>query len=352
LNEDLTGAIQNPMPEPVSVIVTCYNLERFIGEAIQSVVDQDYEGSVEIIVVDDCSTDGSAAIVRQFHNVVLVQPAANGGVLNAMNLGINRARHDLLMMLDGDDIWEPTKIRLVAQVFAADPAVNFVTHDIRCIDGEGNWLAIPSRPAAKMPLIPKSQVSDRLREGVLAMDDFICLGAAVSIRRSRSDISGFLEFCETLPDASNTYQDWPLAGWCAVQCGARFAYVPEPLYRYRIHQDNHSGDARTPERALRNLRRTLNTIDALHRICRDHAVDLAIAASLERRRYAISYLITLYGGSRLDALAAFWKALPDLRRRRLVAKELIRLAGIQLLGRRKFAGLAGRRRILRHLPAT
>lgn len=340
------------MSEPVSVIVTCYNLERFIGAAIQSVIDQDYDGPVEIVVVDDCSTDRSADIVGQFADVVLVQSSANGGVLNAMNLGIERASHDLLMMLDGDDIWEHRKIRLVAQVFAADPAVNFVTHDIRFIDEDGKWLSIPSLPAVKMPTIPKSEVSDRLRCGVLAMEDFICLGTAVSIRRSRSDISGFLDFCGALPDPSNTYQDWPLAGWCALQPAARFAYVPEPLYRYRIHQANHSGDARTPERAVRNLRRTLNTIDALLRICGDYVVDPAIAASLQRRRASIAYLIALYGGSRLDALAGFFKALPDLSRRRLVRKELIRLAGIQLLGPRRFANLAGRRTILRHLPAT
>jgi glycosyltransferase involved in cell wall biosynthesis len=340
------------MSPPVSVIVTCYNLERYIGDTIRSVLAQDYGGPIEIIVADDCSTDSSADIIRGFAEVEYVRTAQNGGVLQAMIAGIKAARNDLLLFLDGDDLWEPAKIRRVAEAFEHNPRLAFVTHDILCIDGAGRELAIPSRPARKMPLIPADQVSDRLRQAALEMDDFICLGSAVSVSRSRGNIDGFIRFAETLPDPVNTYQDWPLACWCAVQPGAEFAYVPAVLYRYRLHGANHSGDARTRELAGRNLTRTRNTLDAMLAIAGQAKADPRTIKSLKQRKTVIVYLIDLTAGRRLEALRGFVKSIPDLRRRKLLLKEVARLVGIQLLGPKRFLQLAGQRSILRHIRAT
>ena len=53
------------MPDPVSVIITCFNLERFIGEAVRSVEEQDYGGIIQLVVVDDCSTDRSRDLIKK-----------------------------------------------------------------------------------------------------------------------------------------------------------------------------------------------------------------------------------------------------------------------------------------------
>ena len=139
--------------EPVSVIITCYNLERYIEETIGSVLAQDYAGPIEVILVDDCSTDTSAAIVASYPEVTYVRTEQNGGVLRAMIAGFRNASHDLICLLDGDDLWTTDKVSSVARAFAENPRLVFVTHDIACIDGNGKPLPIPSRPAKRMPTI-------------------------------------------------------------------------------------------------------------------------------------------------------------------------------------------------------
>src|SRR5215212_8591221 len=127
----------------ISVVITCYNLERYIGEAIRSVLAQDYEGEIEIIVVDDHSTDSSANVIRQFPEVRYIRTPSNSGVLLSTVAGMEAASNDVVAFLDGDDIWTAEKFRLIAQAFEQNPRLVFVTHDIRCIDAEGAEIAIP-----------------------------------------------------------------------------------------------------------------------------------------------------------------------------------------------------------------
>ncbi len=100
----------------VSVIVTTYNRRRFLGEALQSVLSQDY-GDREIIVVDDGSTDGSREAAGGLS--VGYEWKENGGVSSARNLGIRRARGDYLAFLDVDDLWRKDKLRVQVSAMEA-----------------------------------------------------------------------------------------------------------------------------------------------------------------------------------------------------------------------------------------
>src|SRR4051812_20803492 len=93
-----------------SVIVTCFNLERYIRAAIESVLGQSFAGNLEIIVVDDCSTDRSAEIVRSYEGIRYLKTERNGGVLLAILAGLEAASADILFFLDGDDLWHPAKV--------------------------------------------------------------------------------------------------------------------------------------------------------------------------------------------------------------------------------------------------
>lgn len=340
------------MAEPVTVIITCFNLERYIEVAIQSVLDQNYGGQIEIIVVDDCSTDSSPAIIGQFPQIRYLRTSQNGGVLLAMIAGFRAASHDLLFLLDGDDLWAPDKVAAVAARFEANPRLVFATHDIQCIDGKGTILPIPSRPAKRLAGVAQDQVSAVLRSAALAMGDFIPLGSAMTIRRSLADVDGFIAFAEKLPDPANTYQDWPLVAWCAVQPEVDFGYIPQLLYSYRVHGANHSGDASSVDKAVRNLRRTHNTIDAAIRIARTAGAAPSVIADLTHRRDAIHYLIELTSGRYRSAVASFVRGFPDLRKRGLVLKEIVRLIGMMLLGPGRFLKLSSNRAVLKSLPTT
>jgi len=92
----------------VSVIVPVFNGERFLGEALQSVFEQDHR-PIEVIVIDDGSTDGSAEIAKSYEDVVLIQQA-NLGPAAARNAGLDRATGSFFAFLDADDRMAPGRL--------------------------------------------------------------------------------------------------------------------------------------------------------------------------------------------------------------------------------------------------
>ena len=101
----------------VSIVVTCYNLQEYIGAALQSIQDQTYAGNIQTIVVDDASSDRSSERIAAFTNIVFERNKHNRGVLASMLTGLEHADADIIFMLDGDDIWERNKIEESVKVF-------------------------------------------------------------------------------------------------------------------------------------------------------------------------------------------------------------------------------------------
>jgi hypothetical protein len=100
----------DPMTDSISVIIPCFNAEPYLAAAIRSVQAQDWR-DLEIVVVDDGSSDRSAELVRDtFPEVTLIRQA-NQGVAAARNTGIRSSRGDWIAFLDADDIWLPGKLQ-------------------------------------------------------------------------------------------------------------------------------------------------------------------------------------------------------------------------------------------------
>jgi glycosyltransferase involved in cell wall biosynthesis len=115
-----------PIHRPlISVVIPVYNRERYIVEAIESVRAQDY-APVEIIVVDDGSTDGTAAAVRGMGTDIRYLYQDNRGVAGARNAGVSAATGPFLAFLDSDDLWMPAKLTRQMAVFAANPETDAV----------------------------------------------------------------------------------------------------------------------------------------------------------------------------------------------------------------------------------
>jgi cellulose synthase/poly-beta-1,6-N-acetylglucosamine synthase-like glycosyltransferase/peptidoglycan/xylan/chitin deacetylase (PgdA/CDA1 family) len=119
-----------PVTAPVSVIVPAYNEKEGIEAAVRSLAGGDYP-VIEVVVVDDGSTDGTASIVERMAlpNVRVVR-VPNGGKSNALNTGIALAKHDLIVTVDGDTIFEKDSIRMLVQAFA-DPTVGAVAGNVK-----------------------------------------------------------------------------------------------------------------------------------------------------------------------------------------------------------------------------
>lgn len=334
------------MPEaasPVSVVVTCYNLERYIGEAIQSVLAQRGAPPFELIVVDDCSTDRSAEIIQRIPEATYLRMPENSGVLLAMIAGVDRAKNDIICLLDGDDVWEPGKLAATAAALEGEPETALVTHDLSFIDEAGQPIARTSRPGEELTPLDPAAAADRVRQGILKLGDYVWLGSALSFRRSSARWDAFAAFARALPDPRNCYQDWPLAYWIASLPDSRMAYVPQRLFCYRLHGQNYSGDARTVGRAVRNFTRTRNTLAAIVEIGERHSVPER-AARIARQRLAFNAAqVDLYRGRRLRAIRGLMRGLPSIARNGLLAKELVRFALGALFGPRILTRIAGLR---------
>lgn len=108
----------------ISVIVPVFNGERFLADALKSVFAQDHR-PLEVIVVDDGSSDRSAEIARSFEQVILLRQE-NRGIGEARNRGINRSTGEFLAFLDADDLFEPGRLARQVSVLARDPFLEAV----------------------------------------------------------------------------------------------------------------------------------------------------------------------------------------------------------------------------------
>src|SRR5208282_1651935 len=115
----------------VSVVIDTYNHERYIEEAISSVLAQDFPAAArEILVVDDGSTDRTPELLGKFASQIRLLRKPNGGQASAFNHAIPQCRGEIVAFLDGDDWWAPNKLSAVVAAFAAHPAVGLVGHSI------------------------------------------------------------------------------------------------------------------------------------------------------------------------------------------------------------------------------
>ena len=108
----------------VSCIIPVFNGERYLREAIDSVLAQTHR-SLEIIIVDDGSADGTRAVVANYGDQVLYLWQSNAGPAAARNLGLSVATGEFVAFLDADDLWHAEKLELQMARFAARPELDF-----------------------------------------------------------------------------------------------------------------------------------------------------------------------------------------------------------------------------------
>jgi glycosyltransferase involved in cell wall biosynthesis len=111
-------------------MVGAYNAERYLGEAIESVFAQTHR-PLELIVVDDGSTDGTAEVARSYGDRIAFLQQENAGNGAARNAAVRAARGNLLAFLDADDRFTPRKLELQAEPLRADPALDVVFGHVR-----------------------------------------------------------------------------------------------------------------------------------------------------------------------------------------------------------------------------
>lgn len=129
-----------PVPKKVSIVIPCFNSERWIGEAIQSCLDQTYR-PIEVTVVDDGSTDKSQSrimsYVQAYPDIVRCVPSANGGPSAARNRGLESVSGAYIQYLDADDLLVPEKLAMQVLCLESNPDVDVVYGDWRYLIQDG-----------------------------------------------------------------------------------------------------------------------------------------------------------------------------------------------------------------------
>lgn len=203
----------------VSVIVPCFDRERYIATTIQSVLDQTWP-NIELIVVDDGCTDGSRSVVEAFGSKlkILEHPGRiNLGQAAAINLGLSQCRGEYIAILDSDDLFLPKKLEKQIRFLEDNPACGLVYCNGMFIDAEGKELYPRYGEGHGPPNDP----------GQVLLDCCFNVPSNALVRRVLYERTGLLD--ETLRAA----QDHDLAIRLAE--AAPVGYLPDILWCYRRH---------------------------------------------------------------------------------------------------------------------
>lgn len=120
----------------VSVIINNYNYERFLREAIDSALKQNYQ-NIEVIVVDDGSTDNSRAIIASYGGQIIPVLKENGGQASAFNAGFAASRGEIICFLDSDDVFFPNKVEKIVKAALLYPEAVLYYHQMQVVDSHG-----------------------------------------------------------------------------------------------------------------------------------------------------------------------------------------------------------------------
>jgi glycosyltransferase involved in cell wall biosynthesis len=203
----------------VSVIIPCYNQSKFLAEAIQSVLDQTYP-NVEIIAIDDGSTDNIEEVIQAFPQIAFIKQKNQGAAI-ARNKGIEASRGSYLVFLDADDRLLPNALELGVHYLHKNPSCAFVTGGVKLIDSFGNFLKIP-----KQAKIEKDHFK------TLLATNYIWTPGVVTYRKSIFDLTKGFD-----PEAGGS-ADYELNIRIARQC--EIASHGEIILEYRVHGSNMS----------------------------------------------------------------------------------------------------------------
>lgn len=209
-------------PPLVSIITPVYNGARYLAATIESVLAQEY-APLEFIVVDDGSTDESAAIARAYPSVNLITQA-NRGVANARNTGLAVARGELIALIDQDDLWLPGKLQAQVARLLAEPELGYTRTYQRLLIEEG--------------VDPSAWIDEALE-----VDHPSAIPSSWLVRASIFDqIGGFDPHYVTASDS-----DWLFR---AKDAGIPSVILPETYVLWRIHQQNQSWDIDRAQKEL------------------------------------------------------------------------------------------------------
>jgi glycosyltransferase involved in cell wall biosynthesis len=220
----------------ISVVIGAYQAERFVAESLESILGQTRPPD-EIVVVDDGSTDGTAAELEKFADRIRVVFQRNSGCPAAFNTAFREARGDFVALCGADDIWEPQKLEWQAEAILAHPDADVLF---------GHAVLFGRIEAEQIRPPGTGMLDSNPFRDALFRDNCVC-APTVLIRRSLFERLG--PFVEQF--GADDYEYW----FRCLRAGARFYYDPRPLVRWRMHEGNLSARMAWMEECSHRVRR-------------------------------------------------------------------------------------------------
>lgn len=307
-----TAVVEPGAPPSFSVVIAAYQAEAFVAEAISSALDQT-RPPLEVVVVDDGSTDGTAGVVAGFGDRVALVRRANGGEAAAKNSGVRAASGDFVVILDADDTFLPERLEALGALAAEHPALDVLTTDA--------WLEVDGVRARRVYDASHVFPTTGQRHELLRRN--FVFGHAAVRRRRLLDVDGYDE-------AIRVTTDWDL--WIRLALtGSTFGLVTEPLATYRVLPTSLSADwVALLSGRLETLRKTQTSAELSER--ERHIVRDSIAT--EERALRLSEARAALLGRRPDVRGRVWAVAGDpAQSARSRVKALLALASPSLARR-------------------
>lgn len=204
----------------VSAIIPNYNYARYVGEAVESALGQTYQ-NIEVIVVDDGSTDNSLEVLERYRDRIKIIEQKNSGVCVARNRGVAESAGEYIAFLDADDVWLPEKIEKQVEKFASGKDLGLVHVGVIDIDASGDELATHLNGM-------EGDVSAEL----MMFEKAVILGGGSGVMIPRPVFDEVEGFDESL----STSADWDL--YFRISSAFSVGFIGQPLLRYRLHGSN------------------------------------------------------------------------------------------------------------------
>ncbi|HEY1263674.1 MAG TPA: glycosyltransferase, partial [Terriglobales bacterium] len=209
------------MKRCLSVIIPTRNGEQFIAKALESIRQQgDHE--IEVVVIDDGSSDGTLQIVEQFKHALSIRQVATGGIGNwvaASNIGLRQASGDWACFLHQDDFWLPGRVAAL-RAEMENPGVSLVIHNAIFVGPQGQRLGAWTCP------LPPGTVSPRRFVERLLVQNFIAMPSPIFRRKAALD-------CGAMDESLWYAADWDL--WLRLGALGSVRFLPLALSAFRIH---------------------------------------------------------------------------------------------------------------------
>jgi glycosyltransferase involved in cell wall biosynthesis len=229
------------MKPSISVIMPIYNGEKYLKEAIESILTQSFK-DFEFIIINDGSTDGTENIIKAFSDprIVYIDNGGNLGLATSLNAGIEAARGAYIARMDADDVSLPGRFEKQFSYLESKPHIGIVGSSIILIDGSGKKVALHKRPGAHVGIKFSSLFSSPMYHPTVM---------------GRGEIFKRHHYSETFSNS----EDYELWSRLLFKTEVKFSNLANPVLKYRVYPQSFT-QTLNPDRRTLSAHNTIRNI--------------------------------------------------------------------------------------------